>query len=132
MRYTRSYPLDDRDFGRIPPIEFLFFGHARRSVETHILTYPRPMVSHMDLYYVLQRLVRCILAVFVTLDVTPRWTQMANARVPPIGITHFCMVLFSLIYQHLAQTNRHMGTLWGPLHHTNQKTGGAWRFSWFY
>ena len=126
------YPLDDREIGRIPPIEFLFFGHARRSVETHILTYPRPMVSHMDLYYVPQRLVRCILAVFVTLDVTPRWTQMANARVPPIEITHFCMMLFCLIYQHPAQTNRHMGTLWGLLHRPNKKTRCAWRFSLFY
>ena len=76
-----------------------------------ILTYPRAMVSHMNLYYVLQRLVRRILAVFVALDVTPQWTQMANARVPPIGITHFCLVFCSFIYQHPAQTNRHIGTL---------------------
>ena len=95
----------------------------------HTLTYPRPMVSHMDLYYVLQRLVRCILAVFVALDVTPQWTQMANARVPLIGITHFCLVFCSFIYQHPAQSNRHTGTLWGLMHHPNQKTGGAWRFS---
>ena len=126
------YPLDDRDFGGIPPIEFLFFVHARRSVETHTLTYPRPMVSHMDPYYVPQRLVRCILAVFVVLDVTPQWTQMANASGPPIGIARFCLVFCSLIYHHPAQTNRYMGTLWGILHHPNQKTGGAWGFSWFY
>jgi hypothetical protein len=90
------------------------------------------MVSHMDLYYVLQRLVRCILAVFVALDVIPQWTQMANVSGPPIENTHFDMVMFSLIYHHPAQTNRHLGTLWGLLHHLNQKTGGAWRFSWFY
>ena len=86
----------------------------------------------MDLYYVPQRLVRCILAVFVVLDVTPQWTQMANASGPPIGIACFCLVFCSLIYHHPAQTNRHMGTLWGILHHPNQKTGRAWRFSWFY
>ena len=126
------YPLDDSQIGGIPPIEFLFFVHARRSVETHTLTYPRPMVSHMDPYYVPQRLVRCILAVFVVLDVTPQWTQMANASGPPIGIACFCLVFCNLIYHHPAQTNRHMGTLWGILHHPNQKTGRAWRFSWFY
>ena len=126
------YPLDDSQIGGIPPIEFLFFVHARRSVETHTLTYPRPMMSHMDPYYVPQRLVRCILAVFVVLDVTPQWTQMANASGPPIGIACFCLVFCSLIYHHPAQTNRYMGTLWGIFHHPNQKTGRAWRFSWFY
>ena len=83
------YPLDDSQMGGILPIEFLFFVHARRSVETPTLTYPRAMVSHMDLHYVLQRLVRCILAIFVGLDVTLQWTQMANASDMPIGITHF-------------------------------------------
>ena len=57
---------------------------------------------------------------------------MANARDMPIGITHFCMVVFSFIYHHPSQTSRYTGTLWGLLHHPNQKTGGAWRFSWFY
>ena len=90
------------------------------------------MVSHMDLYYVLQRLVRCILAVFVALDVTYQWTQMANASDMPTGITHFGMVLCSLLYHHPAQTNGHMGTLWGLVHHPNQKTGRAWRFLCFY
>ena len=36
------------------------------------------------------------------------------------------------IYQHPAQTNRHMGTLWGLLHRPNKKTRCAWRFSLFY
>jgi len=129
LEYTRAYPLDDAEIPVIPGIEFLFFGHFRRSIETPTLTYPGHMVSHMDLYYVPQRLVRCILAIFVALDVTPQWTQMANARDMPIGIRHFGMVLCSLIYHHPAHTNRHMGTLWGLLHHPNQKTGRAWRFS---
>ena len=90
------------------------------------------MVSHMDLYYVTQRLVRCILAIFVALDVTYQRIQMENARGMSIGITHFGMVFYNLIYHHPAQTNRHMGTLWGLVHHPNQKTGGAWRFSCFY
>jgi hypothetical protein len=71
------------------------------------------MVSHMDLYYVLQCLVRCILVVFVALDVTSQRIQMTNARDMPIRITHFGVVLCSLIYHHPAQTNQHMGTLWG-------------------
>ena len=83
------------------------------------------MVCHMDLYYVSQRLVRCIMAVFVALDVTPQWTRMTNARGMSIGITHFGMVLCSLIYHHLAHTNRHVGTLWGLLHHPNQKSGSV-------
>ena len=90
------------------------------------------MVSHMDLYYVPQRLVRCILAIFVALDVTYQRIQMENARGMSIGITYFGMVFYNLIYHHPAQTNRHMGTLWGLVHHPNQKTGGAWRFSCFY
>ena len=81
------------------------------------------MVSHMDLYYVPQRLVRCILAIFVALDVTPQWTQMENARGMSIGITHFGMVFYNLIYHHPAQTNRHMDTLWGLVHHPNKKPG---------
>ena len=109
-----------------------FFVDIRRSIEAPALTYPRPMVSHMDLYYVLQRLVRCILAVFVALDVTPQWTQMADFSDMPIGITNFYMVFCSLIYRHSTQTNRHLGALWGLAHHPNQKTGGAWGFSWFY
>ena len=32
------------------------------------------------------------------------------------------------IYHHPAHTNRHMDTLWGLLHHLNQKTGRAWGF----
>jgi hypothetical protein len=127
-----AYPLDDREIPMILTIDLFFSGHVRRRTARPILTYPRPMVSHMDLDYVLQRLVRCLLAVFVALDVTPQWTQMANARDVPIGITHFGVVFCSLMYQYPAQTNRHMGTLWGLLHHPNQKTGGAWGFSWFY
>ena len=84
-----TYPPDDAQIPVIPGIEFLFFVHFRRRVETPTLTYPGPMVSHMDLYYVLQRLVRCILAVFVELDVTLQWTQMANASDMPTGITDF-------------------------------------------
>ena len=86
------------------------------------------MVSHIDLSYVLQRLVRCILAVYVSLDVNPQWTHMADFSDMPTGITHFGMVLCKLIDHHEAQTNRHTGTLWGLLHRQNQKTGRAWGF----
>ena len=68
----RGYPLDDREICVIPQIEFLFFVHVRRSIETPTLTHPGSMVYHMDLLYVLQCLVRCILAVFVSLDFTPQ------------------------------------------------------------
>ena len=55
------------------------------------------MVSHMDLLYVLQRLVGCIYAISVALGLVPHWYHLADARAMPIGIAHFGMVLCSLI-----------------------------------
>jgi hypothetical protein len=52
------YPIYDTQILMILTIKFDFFVHVRRSIGWLILTYPRPMVSHMDLYYVLQGLVR--------------------------------------------------------------------------
>ena len=91
------YPLDDRDIGGIPPIEFTFFEHVWYSLVWPILASPRAMVSHLGLLWVLQRLVRCILPILVMLGLVSRQYHMANASDQPTGMPHFVMVLCSLI-----------------------------------